>query len=594
MEQDKKTKAAKETAAEAKPKTTKKATAEEKAVKKTTAAKKTTKSVAKTTTEAPKKPVAPKAAAKKAPTKKAAAVKKTEVSETTKAEQAKAEQAKAEQAKAEQAKAEQAKAEQAKAEQEKKIKALFVASECYPFIVTGGLGDVAGALPKSLVSSEIAMSVVVPLYSDIPEKYRAGMEFLQSFEVSVAWRSQYCGVFKLVRDNVTYYFLDNEFYFKRKGIYGFYDDAERFAFFSRAVLEMICRVPECEFDIIHANDWQSALINTYVNLYYRNVPKLAGVKTLFTIHNIQYQGKYGTELLTEILGIGPNDSHLIELGGCVNFMKGAITCSDKVNTVSPTYANEILDPWFSHGLDGVLLQHRHKLCGILNGIDYEVYNPQNDRLIAKTFSSNDVSGKYACKQALVNKFGFEDKDAPVLGIVSRLVAHKGFDLVKHVLEYILLSGINVVILGSGDKAYENCFNDFASRYPGKIGVYIGFDPHLAREIYAGSDLFLMPSKSEPCGLAQMISVRYGTIPIVRETGGLSDSITDCSLGDGNGFTFKSYNAHDMLDACLRAKAVFDDKQNFNKLVQHAMSCDFSWDSAAEKYKWLYKEMVELW
>ncbi len=474
------------------------------------------------------------------------------------------------------------------------MKVLFVASECYPFIATGGLGDVAGALPKALNSEEVSMSVVVPLYSDIAEQYRQNMEFVKNFEVPVAWRNQYCGVFKQVRDGVTYYFIDNEFYFKRKGIYGFYDDAERFSFFSRAVLEMICQVDECQFDIIHTNDWQAALVNTFINVFYRQSEKLAGVKTLFTIHNIQYQGKYGTELLESILGIGPNDAHLLEYGDCINFMKGAISCSDKVNTVSPTYAKEILDPWFSHGLDGLLLENQHKLCGILNGIDYDVYNPQKDKLIAKTFHTRSLVGKAACKEELIKRFGLEDPEAPIIGIVSRLVSHKGFDLVKHVLEYILLSGINVVVLGSGDKAYENCFNDFATRYPGKIGVYIGFDPQLAREIYAGSDMFLMPSKSEPCGLAQMISVRYGTIPIVRETGGLHDSIVDCSLGDGNGFTFKSYNAHDMLDACLRAKAVYEDKTNFRKLMRYAMGCDFSWNTAAEKYKWLYKEMVDLW
>ncbi len=471
---------------------------------------------------------------------------------------------------------------------------LFASSECTPFVASGGLGDVSGSLPKSLVRSGADCRVVLPLYGDMKPEYREKLEYITNFYVPLAWRSQYCGLFRLVHDGVTCYFLDNEYYFKRSGLYGFFDDGERFAFYSRAILEMLAH---CDFapEIIHTNDWQTALVNVYINAFYRSDPKFYGIKTLFTIHNIQYQGKFGLEMLDDVLGLKGQSSALVEYGGCVNFMKGAIECADKVSTVSPTYAREILDPWFAHGLDKLLVEKQYKLGGILNGIDTDVYNPETDPYIIKNYSKKAfIKGKAECKKELLQKFSLDDDGAPVMAIISRLVAHKGIDLIKHVIEYLLLSGIKVVVLGTGDYMYENCFRDFAARYPGSCGVKIGFIPELARKIYAGADMFLMPSKSEPCGLSQMIALRYGTIPVVRITGGLKDSITDSGDGEGNGFTFQSYNAHDMLDACLRAKATYENKTAWRELVSRALRCDFGWTRAAQSYLGLFDEMRSLW
>ncbi len=471
---------------------------------------------------------------------------------------------------------------------------LFAASECTPFVASGGLGDVAGSLPKALVKAGVDCRVVIPLYGDVKPEYRSEMEYITNFYVPVGWRSQYCGLFKLVRDGVTYYFLDNEYYFKRSGLYGFYDDGERYAFFSRAVLEMLRHI-DFDVDIIHANDWQTALVNVYINAFYRSDLRYSRIKTLFTIHNIQYQGQYGFEMLEDVLGLTGSNASFVEYQGCVNFMKGAIECSDKVNTVSPTYAREILDPWFAHSLDPLLREKQYKLCGILNGIDTDVYNPATDPNLAQNYSYKAfVKGKEACKKELLEKFALEDNGAPVIAVISRLVSHKGIDLIKYVMEYILLSGMQMVVLGTGDYMYESCFRDFANRYPNSCGVKIAFIPDLARKIYAGADMFLMPSKSEPCGLSQMIALRYGTVPIVRVTGGLADSITDSGDGVGNGFTFQSYNAHDMLDACLRAKAAYEDDAHWKELVRRALKCDFGWKRAAGSYMGLYDEMVTLW
>ncbi|MEA5050537.1 MAG: glycogen synthase GlgA [Oscillospiraceae bacterium] len=470
---------------------------------------------------------------------------------------------------------------------------LFVTSECYPFATSGGLGDVSAALPKALCKKGVDCRVVLPLYGDIKPQYRQNMTFLCSFYVPLAWRSQYCGVFMLKHEGVTCYFLDNEQYFKRTGLYGYFDDGERFAFFSRAVLEMLRHV-DFTPQILHTNDWQTALTDVYINKFYRDDPKFYGIKTLATIHNIQYQGKYGREILSDVVGIDPADAAVLEYAGCVNFLKGALESADKISTVSPTYAKELLDPWFAHGLDGILRDKQYKLCGILNGIDTDVYDPHTDPYIAANYSARYPQKKAACKKALLGAFGLEDNGAPVIGLVSRLVSHKGIDLVKHVLEYILLAGIQVVVLGSGDYMYENCFLDFHNKYPTMCGVKIGFVPELARRIYAGADMFLMPSKSEPCGLAQMIALRYGTVPIVRLTGGLRDTVSDSGDGAGNGFTFSSYNAHDMLDACLRAKAVYEDKAAWDVLVRRALRCDFSWGRSADSYIGLYDEMLTLW
>ncbi len=473
------------------------------------------------------------------------------------------------------------------------MKVLFVASEATPFASSGGLGDVAGSLPAALKECGSDVRLIMPLYGSVPEEYRARMRYLTNFYIPVAWRSQYCGLFELIYHGTRCYFLDNEYYFKRPGLYGYYDDGERYAFFSRAVLEAI-KYMDFGPDIIHCNDWQSALVPVYLNAFYRSDPTFYGIKTLFPNHNIQYQGKYGMDVLDSVVGLPVNQRGTLEFAGCVNYMKGAIVSCDRVNTVSYTYAQEILDPWFAYGLDGLLRDNSFKLSGVLNGIDVVSYNPETDKNIAANYSADDPRNKIKCKNALLEEFSLPVNDEPVIGIVSRLVAHKGFDLVKHVLNEILDSGMKVVVLGSGEYMYESCFWDFASRYKERFGLYLGFEPKLARQIYAGSDMFLMPSKSEPCGLSQLIALRYGSVPIVREVGGLKDTITDSGDGQGNGFTFKSYNAHDMLDACRRAGAAYKDKQHWKVLVDRALRCDFSWSRSAKEYQKLYESMVDLW
>ena len=385
------------------------------------------------------------------------------------------------------------------------MRILYAASEANPFAKSGGLADVAGALPKALVKDGVDARVIMPLYGDL--KFRDKLEYVTNYSVPVGWRSQYCGLFKAEVDGVTYYFLDNEYYFKRRGLYGFYDDGERFAFFSRAVLETLFYI-DFTPDIINCNDWQTALVPVYLNLYYRHLDKFNRIKTVFTIHNIAYQGKYGTDILEDTCGIGRRDQHIVEYDGCANFMKGAFETADKITTVSPTYAQEILDPWFTDGL------------------------------------------------------------------VDR--------------------GIELVILGSGESQYENFFSDLCARHPGRVGTYIGFEPALSQEIYAGADAFIMPSKSEPCGLAQMVACRYGTPPIVRETGGLRDSVHDSTMGDGNGFTFAGYSAHELYEACCHAQDAYNNKENWHNLVHHCMECDFSWDVSAKSYEGLYNETANLW
>ena len=439
------------------------------------------------------------------------------------------------------------------------MKILYAASEAAPYAKSGGLADVAGALPKALVRDGIDCRVIMPLYGDL--KFKDTLTYVTNFSVPVGWRSQYCGLFKAEHDGVTFYFIDNEYYFKRSGLYGFYDDGERFAFFSRAILETLFYT-DFEPDIINCNDWQTALTPVYLNLYYRHLDKFNHIKTVFTIHNIAYQGKYGMDILEDTCGIGARDAHIVEYDGCANFMKGAIETADKVTTVSPTYAQEILDPWFSHGLDGLLRQKQYKLCGILNGIDVDVFNPATDPDIPQNYDANTVLlGMPVCKAALQDEFGLNKE---------------------------------LVILGSGEAQYENFFNELCARNPGRVGVYIGFNAKLAQRIYAGADIFLMPSRSEPCGLAQMVSCRYGTIPVVRETGGLRDSIHDSGDGYGNGFTFANYNAHELYEACWRAKEGYWNKEGWPVLVKRAMECDFSWSNSAKSYEGLYNEVVNLW
>ena len=473
------------------------------------------------------------------------------------------------------------------------MKVLYAASEALPFIASGGLGDVAGSLPQALRKRLVGCRVVMPLYDNIKQELKDSMKFITSISVPVAWRRQYCGIFEARSGGVIYYLLDNQYYFKRDTLYGFYDDAERFAFFSRAILEII---PHIDFkpDIIHCNDWQTALTPVYYSTIYANQPGYENIKTVFTIHNIQYQGVYGEELIDNVVGIDHAHRSLIEYDGAVNLMKGGIECANAVTTVSPSYANEILDPWYSHGLDTILRQRCYKLRGILNGIDVENYNPETDKDVFKNYSADNMRGKAVNKKELQKLLGLPEKsDTPVMGMVTRLVSHKGLDLCKAVLDELLATtDIQLVVLGSGDYQYEEFFRGLAARYPEQVGLCLGFIPDLARKIYAGADFFLMPSKSEPCGLSQMVALRYGTIPIVRETGGLRDSVRDSGDGEGNGFVFSSYNAHDMLHAIRRAVEGYNDKKGWPILVKRAMDSDNSWGKSANDYIKMYKEILK--
>ena len=474
------------------------------------------------------------------------------------------------------------------------MKVLYVASEALPFMASGGLGDVAGSLPQALRKRLIGCRVVMPLYDTIKQEWKDKMTFITNISVPVAWRRQYCGIFQAKHEGVIYYLIDNQYYFKRDTIYGHYDDAERFTFFSRAVLEIL---PVVDFkpDIIHCNDWQSALTPVFYSTFYSKDPWYQGIKTVFTIHNIQYQGTYGMELVNDVIGLNPADTAIVEYDGDVNFMKGAIECANKVTTVSPSYANEILDPWYSHGLDTILRDRQWKLQGILNGIDTVNYNPETDASIVKNYTVKDVKeGKAENKRQLQENMGLPQRaDVPVIGLVTRLVSHKGLDLIKGILDELLYTtDVQVVVVGSGDWQYENFFKEMADKYPDKLAVRIGFVPSLARKIYAGADLFLMPSKSEPCGLSQMVALRYGTVPIVRETGGLRDSISDSGDGKGNGFTFKTYKAHDMLGAIRRGLDAYANKEYWDELVIRAMECDCSWGKSANEYIKMYKELLK--
>ena len=471
------------------------------------------------------------------------------------------------------------------------MKVLYATSEAYPFAMSGGLADVAGALPKALRKRLIGCRVILPLYNDISEEMRSKMTFVTSITVPVSWRRQYCGIFEAHENGIIYYFIDNQYYFGRNGLYGHYDDAERFAFFSRAVLEVL---PVINFkpDIIHCNDWQTAMVPVYLNVFYRDNEFFRDIKTVFTIHNIQYQGKYGHELIGDVLGLPDSAANIVDYSDCVNLMKGAFVTADRLTTVSPTYSYEILNPYFSHGLDGILNTMQYKLSGIINGIDTDVYNPETDPMIYKNFTIGDNDGKAFNKAELQKEMGLPIKpNTPIIGIVSRLVKHKGFDLVTRVFEEILQDDVQFAVLGSGDWEFETFFHDMAAKHPDKVAFVKGFVPALAHKIYAGADIFLMPSQSEPCGLAQMVALRYGTIPIVRETGGLNDTIQDSGDGEGNGFTFKLFNAHDMLDAVRRALQGYANKEGWETLKERAMKCDNSWGKSANVYIRLYKTLL---
>lgn len=470
-----------------------------------------------------------------------------------------------------------------------KKKILFVASECTPFIQTGGLAEVIGSLSKALaVTGKYDVRVVVPMYSDIKREYRDKFTYLGNLYVHLAWRNQYCGIFTYVQDGVTFYFIDNEFYFKRPGCYGYFDDGERFAFFSRSVLEIM---PFLNFypDVMHCHDWQAALAAIYLKTNYCFREEYQYIRALFTIHNIEYQGQYSLDLLGDLFDIYGTYSYLVEYKNCINLMKGAIECSEAFSTVSPKYAEEIKDPYFAHGLDPIIRNNHFKLRGILNGIDDVGYNCELDSHLFANFTADDFTNKAVCKSELQKMLGLPQKpNTPIISMVSRLVSHKGLDLVTNIIEELLQEDVQVVILGTGDAHFEGFFSDLAYKYPDKMSANIVFNGDLSRKIYSGSDIFLMPSKSEPCGLSQMIACRYGTVPIVRETGGLYDSIKPLE----NGYTFANYNAHDMLYVIKQALKDYKNKSEWAKLMYRAATTDFSWGHSAKEYEALYADMLK--
>ncbi|MBE6703670.1 MAG: glycogen synthase GlgA [Ruminococcaceae bacterium] len=477
-------------------------------------------------------------------------------------------------------------------------KILFVGAEALPFAATGGLGDVLGSLPKALkdkAGDDVDIRVVMPLYDKIGEKFKQEMKFICSFTVPLSWRNLYCGVKSLELGGVTYYFIDNEFYFKRGPLYGHYDDGERYAYFCKAVLIMMSQIDFFP-DILHAHDWQAALSVVYAKRKFASLPGYCDMKTVFTIHNIEYQGKYDFAILGDVFDMEESDRNTMEYGDCINLMKGAIQCADAVSTVSPRYAEEIKTQDFSHGLHYILRENEYKLRGILNGIDTELYNPKTDPTIACNFTDRSLGKKTANKMALQREVGLpESGDVPMYAIITRLASHKGIDLVKHVIgEFMNESEAQLVVLGTGDKEYENFFLGLEEAYPEKVRALITYDRDLAKRIYASADMFIMPSKSEPCGLAQMIASRYGTVPIVRETGGLYDSIKpyweDGKKAYGNGFTFANYNAHELLDRLRAAYELYHDTTKWAKLVRVAMKTDFSWDISAQKYLEMYDNL----
>ena len=473
------------------------------------------------------------------------------------------------------------------------MKVLYVASEVVPFSQSGGLADVAGSLPKAIRDRAVSCRVVSPLYGSVPQSLRETMKFIGHIEVQLAWRRQYCGVFSCNLGGVVHYFIDNEYYFARDGLYGHFDDGERFAFFSKAVLAIL---PLIDYfpDIIHLNDWQTALVPLYLKAYYQGDERYRRIRTVFTIHNILYQGRYGFAILGDVFDLPDSFAEVVSYDGCINLMKGAIQCADRVTTVSPTYAQEILDPWYADGLDRYLRTCQWKLSGILNGLDTKSYDPAADPVIAHPYTAETLEGKALDKQALRQDLGLAESNEPIVALVTRLVAHKGLDLVKYIFNDMMRLGIQLVVLGSGDSAFEDFFYSMQQIYPNTVRAILGFVPEMARKIYAGADIFLMPSKTEPCGLSQMIAMRYGTIPIVRETGGLKDTVLDAGdpSGEGDGYTFKTYNAHDMLGALDRAVGAYHLPEVWQGLQKRAMTKDFSWGRSAAQYIELYKGLLE--
>lgn len=481
------------------------------------------------------------------------------------------------------------------ADSSKKMQIVFASAECAPFVKTGGLGDVAGSLPAALVRAGAEVIVMVPKYATIKDEYKAQMEHFSDFYVSLGWRNEYCGLEKLEHDGVTYMFIDNERYFARDYPYGFFDDGERFAFFSKAITESLQHLPAgFECDILHCNDWQTALAPVFLREFYQGLPLYDRVKTVFSIHNVAFQGQFSDTVMEDILGVAhiPAAASQLRCDACsINYMLGALHYADAITTVSPTYANEIQTPEFGEGLDGVLRERSYALQGILNGIDVAGFDPATDKRIAANYTVEDRSGKAVCKAKLQEELGLEVRaDRPLMVMVTRLTRQKGMDLVMYALDRILAGGVQVAVLGTGDRDYEDGLRYFQDKYPGTMAARIEFDPALSQRMYAAADMFLMPSKFEPCGLSQIIAMRYGTLPIVRETGGLKDTVIPYNefTGEGTGFSFSSFNGDEMGDAVFRAARLFwDNREAWNQLVTQAMSQDFSWTRSADKYLDLY-------
>lgn len=481
------------------------------------------------------------------------------------------------------------------ADSSKKMQIVFASAECAPFVKTGGLGDVAGSLPAALVRAGAEVIVMVPKYATIKDEYKAQMEHFSDFYVSLGWRNEYCGLEKLEHDGVTYMFIDNERYFARDYPYGFFDDGERFAFFSKAITESLQHLPAgFECDILHCNDWQTALAPVFLREFYQGLPLYDRVKTVFSIHNVAFQGQFSDTVMEDILGVAhiPAAASQLRCDACsINYMLGALRYADAITTVSPTYANEIQTPEFGEGLDGVLRERSYALQGILNGIDVAGFDPATDKRIAANYTVGDRSGKAVCKAKLQEELGLEVRDdRPLMVMVTRLTRQKGMDLVMYALDRILAGGVQVAVLGTGDRDYEDGLRYFQDKYPGTMAARIEFDPALSQRMYAAADMFLMPSKFEPCGLSQIIAMRYGTLPIVRETGGLKDTVQPYNefTGEGTGFSFSNFNGDEMGDAVFRAARLFwDNREAWDQLVTQAMSQDFSWTRSADKYLDLY-------
>lgn len=481
------------------------------------------------------------------------------------------------------------------ADSSKKMQIVFASAECAPFVKTGGLGDVAGSLPAALVRAGAEVIVMVPKYATIKDEYKSQMEHFSDFYVSLGWRNEYCGLEKLEHDGVTYMFIDNERYFARDYPYGFFDDGERFAFFSKAITESLQHLPAgFECDILHCNDWQTALAPVFLREFYQGLPLYDRVKTVFSIHNVAFQGQFSDTVMEDILGVAhiPAAASQLRCDACsINYMLGALRYADAITTVSPTYANEIQTPEFGEGLDGVLRERSYALQGILNGIDVAGFDPATDKRIAANYTVEDRSGKAVCKAKLQEELGLEVRDdRPLMVMVTRLTRQKGLDLVMYALDRILAGGVQVAVLGTGDRDYEDGLRYFQDKYPGTMAARIEFDPALSQRMYAAADMFLMPSKFEPCGLSQIIAMRYGTLPIVRETGGLKDTVIPYNefTGEGTGFSFSNFNGDEMGDAVFRAARLFwDSREAWNQLVTQAMSQDFSWTRSADKYLDLY-------